>query len=363
MRYLGIILFAVVIALIMKFLLNFTETKVPDNCYVLEAYFSDTGRVNEGAPITMAGLDIGQIASIELDHEKRGVNMELAIKNGINIPDDSNLKIAEKGMLGEMYLSFDFGKSKTFYQPHAKLVGKPPLTLTDFMSGASGTVEDVGTGIAELTKSINKVIGDQQVQKDLKASFKELPDVISSLKMTIDQNRNHIQELLKTFTQLGQNTNHLVVDIKDEVGKFKEEKAVESLSNILKQLDTASGELNKTLVNVNGTLKGADGLGEDVKKTVEQVYLLTSKLNKSEGTGGKVINDAKLYDNLNSLVLKTKQLIELLEENPSSIIFGKKKKRDLTKHAQNMNKKLNLRSLDRNLKLKKLDDKPEINES
>ena len=78
----------------------------------------------------MAGKLIGQVGVIEFDMENRGLVMNLWIDGGVNIPDDSTLKVAEKGMLGEMYLSFDFGESKTYLKEGSRLSGAAPTNLS-----------------------------------------------------------------------------------------------------------------------------------------------------------------------------------------------------------------------------------------
>ena len=52
--------------------------------------------------------------------------MTLNIDEGIVIPKNSELKIAEKGMLGEMYLSFSYGDSADSYKPGEMVEGNPP---------------------------------------------------------------------------------------------------------------------------------------------------------------------------------------------------------------------------------------------
>ena len=88
---------------------------------------------------------------------------------------------------------------------------------------------------------------------------------------------------------------------------------------------------NFTVVSEN--LKGIDYAGtfQKIDSTLQNVQLLTSKLNSKDNTFGLLFNDATLYNNLSTTTANAASLLEDLQANPKRYVhfslFGKKDKR------------------------------------
>ncbi|MBF0196635.1 MAG: hypothetical protein HQL32_02950 [Planctomycetes bacterium] len=74
-------------------------------------------------------------------------------------------------------------------------------------------------------------------------------------------------------------------------------------------------------------MKMISGLSEEADGVVKELKLLLAALNASKGTGGKLVYEDALYENINELLESGTSLVQMLEENPSSLIFGKRKKK------------------------------------
>lgn len=78
--------------------------------YRLYAYFDNVAGVTVRGKVTMAGVNIGKVVAVDLDHDTyRGrVTMEIN-KNVNNLPDDSTASILTAGLLGEKYIGISVG--------------------------------------------------------------------------------------------------------------------------------------------------------------------------------------------------------------------------------------------------------------
>src|SRR5690554_4561900 len=100
--------------------------KTAGDRYTLYANFNDTGGLAPRGKVSMAGVTIGSIQSIELDPETFQARVALAIDAGIaNIPADSAAVIRTSGLLGEQYIDISVGgdleslsPGDTFYSTH-----------------------------------------------------------------------------------------------------------------------------------------------------------------------------------------------------------------------------------------------------
>ena len=68
----------------------------------------------------------------------------------------------------------------------------------------------------------------------------------------------------------------------------------------------------------------------NLEKVSAEMAVLLQKINKGEGTMGKLANDKELYDNLNKSTAELQLLLADLHKNPSRYVhfsvFGKKEK-------------------------------------
>lgn len=86
--------------------------------YSLIVEFDNVGGLKPRAKVTMAGVSIGRVTSIEFDKESYVAKVSLLIKQEINnIPDDSQASILTSGLLGDNYIGFSPGQSLTYYKP------------------------------------------------------------------------------------------------------------------------------------------------------------------------------------------------------------------------------------------------------
>jgi phospholipid/cholesterol/gamma-HCH transport system substrate-binding protein len=80
--------------------------------YQVTANFTNIGTLSVGAPVKMAGVVIGQVASIQADPVKLDAKVTLAIDDTFNkIPDDSSAAVFTSGLIGSQYVAIQPGGS------------------------------------------------------------------------------------------------------------------------------------------------------------------------------------------------------------------------------------------------------------
>ena len=84
--------------------------------YTVTAQFDDIGGLKVGAPVTMAGVRIGQVDSISIDPIGLSCASDArpSSRRYNRIPDDSNAAIQTSGLLGANYIGITAGASDTF---------------------------------------------------------------------------------------------------------------------------------------------------------------------------------------------------------------------------------------------------------
>ena len=90
--------------------------------YTVTASFNNIGGLKPRAAVTMAGVSIGRVTSINLDPKSFTAVVSMQIDGRYNdVPDDSTASILTAGLLGEQYIGIDPGGSSTSLKDGAKI--------------------------------------------------------------------------------------------------------------------------------------------------------------------------------------------------------------------------------------------------
>jgi len=127
----GIIAF-IVLAFKVSGFTTFTDAET----YKITAEFANVGDLKVRAPVTVAGVNIGQITKIKLDPEtyKAVVTMKILNTNK-NIPIDSTANIFTAGLLGANYISITPGFEDEFLKDHGVIEKTNPALILQNLVG------------------------------------------------------------------------------------------------------------------------------------------------------------------------------------------------------------------------------------
>lgn len=111
--------------------LGFLTTQLPGSglqlsrasqSYAVIAKFDNIGGLKVGAPVTMAGVRVGQVSAIAYDTSVYKAAVTLTIERQYaHIPDDSDAAIQTSGLLGANYVALSPGGSDTFLHAGSEL--------------------------------------------------------------------------------------------------------------------------------------------------------------------------------------------------------------------------------------------------
>jgi phospholipid/cholesterol/gamma-HCH transport system substrate-binding protein len=83
--------------------------------YMVKARFQNIGQLKVRAPVKIAGVRIGDVASIQLEPQRMDALVTLSIdKQYGDIPEDSSAAIFTSGLLGDQYVGIEAGGSPEF---------------------------------------------------------------------------------------------------------------------------------------------------------------------------------------------------------------------------------------------------------
>ncbi len=106
---LGIVALLILVAKV-SHLDNFT----PDQTYSLKAYFENIGGLREEAPVTMSGVKVGVVSSVDYDPKRYQAVVTMRISSKYNfLSSDTQASIYTAGLLGAQYITLAPGAEDT----------------------------------------------------------------------------------------------------------------------------------------------------------------------------------------------------------------------------------------------------------
>lgn len=101
---------------------------LPSSDYKVFATFTNVGGLKPNADVTMAGVKIGQVESIQL--KKGRAQVALGIRQDIQLEEDVIASIKTMGIVGDRYISISPGASDTYLGPGGTIhETQPPLDI------------------------------------------------------------------------------------------------------------------------------------------------------------------------------------------------------------------------------------------
>ncbi len=306
----------------------------------LRSYFDNAGGLREGAPVRLAGVDIGNVATVRIVNGKPmtpvEVTMKVNTKYSFNLRKDSVTLLSTAGILGETYVDVDSSSAKG---PEATdgdtLAARNQPDIQDVVRASQGTLQNMDSLLKRVDRivafiesgqgSIGKVIYDP-------ALYNQLNSTVAEFKGLVDDVQSGKGSLGPLFTS-------------DEVYK-KANAAIDKLNVIVDELQQGKGTAGKLLKdpelfdNANKTIANVRQLTDDInagkgaigKMTHDQEFAnrlqtlmnnlaeLSDRLQKGEGTTGMLFKDPALYNNSNQMLVETRELVKSIRENPKKYL-------------------------------------------
>lgn len=287
--------------------------------YYLYAVYPRVDNLIPANPLLINGFKVGQVNSISLVEDgplKNQVCVKFLLTEEVNIPKLSVAKVVSSDLLGTKAVEIQLSEESSMVKNGDTLL--------------SASEEN-------LRESVNKQIAPLQAKAlSLIGSIDSAMTVVTML--LSNKNRENIDKAFegvkRSILSLEQTAYKLDALIASESGK---------ISGVMNNLNSITGNLNRNEEKLNRVITNFSNLSDTLAKsqiksavanasaTMKELNELMTKINRGEGTLGKLAKNDSLYNNLNSSAASLDRLLKDLESNPKRYvhfsIFGKKDKR------------------------------------
>jgi len=112
--------------------------------YPVEARFANTGGLNQGATVMLAGVNVGRVDGIRLDPTDFSAIVEMRIRTAVRLPADTMASVKTSGLIGDKYIALAPGADEELLEPSARItMTESALELESLISKmAFGSVKE-----------------------------------------------------------------------------------------------------------------------------------------------------------------------------------------------------------------------------
>jgi len=284
--------------------------------YEVFAYFDNVSGLNIDVPVEIAGIEVGRVEGIGLERRKAKVTMRIAPDT--SVPRDSKAFVRTKGVLGDKFIQIIPGKPESpSLKDGERIVDTYTPTDIDQLINRIG---EVALDIRKVSKSIGNVLGGEEGEEKMRQILDNITTSTASLNRIMEDNEKRISSLLTNFNEFSKDmkdvsdankeyVNRIVMDIKEITTQLKQ--AVEAFSTIAKKIERGEGTLGK-LIHDSRTI-------EDLNQTLAHLKSISEKIDSGKGLIGKLISDEETGENLDETLASLKRVSEKIDSGKGTI--------------------------------------------
>jgi phospholipid/cholesterol/gamma-HCH transport system substrate-binding protein len=263
-------------------------------------------------PILINGYQIGRVAKLELQTDGT-IIATLSINSKYEIPENSIARLEGTDLLGSKAIVMSLGNSKKMAEDGYTLNANVEKGLMEQVQPVQKKAELIIGKMDSILSSVNSIL-NPNFQKNVDKSFNSIAGTLASLETTskkvdglVGSESARIEAIYKNLEGITDNLNN----------------NNKKISDILTNINTVTDKF--AAANFKQTLDNANNAIADLQSVI-------SGIKDGKGSLGLLLNDNKMYENLNNASKNLDALMIDLKANPKRYVhfsvFGGGNKKD-----------------------------------
>ena len=279
------------------------------------AQYSHVDGLTISKPVLVNGFQIGRVSDMKLQPSGSTV-VEFKINKDYPIPENSLARLMSTDLLGSKAIEFELGNSTVYAEDQDTLRSNVEKSLAETVQPVQKKAENIISKMDSLLTSVNSIL-NPNLQKNVDRTFRSIASTLESVESATQKVNGLVGSESGRITKIMANFESISSNLRNNN---------EHISHIVSNFDQLSDQVAKS--NVQQTLANANQAVSDLQVAID-------KINNGKGSIGLLLNDDRMYNNLNDAASNLDKLMIDLKENPKRYISldfnliqigGKKKK-------------------------------------
>lgn len=247
-------------------------------------YLENANGLTKGSAIRSAGIPVGAIKEISLQEGK--ARIDVSVKSDVPLTRSAQVEMRANGILGDKYIEISPGNST---DPKLEDGGQ----IANVKTG--GSLDDVMSQVSSITTSL----------KDVAKNLNEATTANGTNEHIVGRIVQNIEKLTGDLSQMTSENKEQINEIVDQV--YNITSTMDDLIN-----DESANGFKKTWKNSLARIDSS-------LKNLEEI---TDKVNKGEGTLGKLISDEKTAEDVSSAIEGLSGLVDTANKTTTAFDFN-----------------------------------------
>jgi phospholipid/cholesterol/gamma-HCH transport system substrate-binding protein len=260
-------------------------------------------------PVLVNGFQIGRVSALTLQPNGQ-ILAQFKIDPKYEVPDNTIARLESTDLLGSKAVVFDLGNSLKYAVDGDTLNANVQQNIMEQVEPVQKKAQMIIAKLDSVLSSVNTIL-NPDFQKNVNRSFASIAKTLETLELTSKTVDGAVGIQAKRIDNILANAESISANLKNNN---------EKITSIMNNMNNVTDQLAKA--NFKETLDNANKAVADLQATV-------AKINNGAGSLGLLLNDEKLYNNLNNAANNLDKLMVDLQANPkryvSFSVFGGKK--------------------------------------
>ena len=260
--------------------------------YPLFARFPWGAGLKPGQPVLLAGVTAGSVADVEYDPQGT-VRVTLRMTRGFRVPKGSKAQSIPVGFFGDRAIAIEpiIGVTEFIAEGDSIVVSKSGATTDEVIA----TGDSIAKDIRGITLPLRRQMADSGGVQD-------------------------IREILRSTSALTKQLNAVILAQNVQLTA-----AMTSVNRSLKSLERTTSALDSMRVdslsrNAGRATANVAAITDSLRQTMHALNVTMSRLERGEGTAGKLLSDTLLYNDVRRLVTRLDSVTADFKRDPRKYI-------------------------------------------
>jgi phospholipid/cholesterol/gamma-HCH transport system substrate-binding protein len=284
----------------------------------VKARFTEVGLLLKGNSVKLRGVPIGTVQSIDLD--AAGVIVTMSIRDDVELPEDPVVLLAPESMFGdwqaeiaprEAFAQFAYAES-----PDPDVM--PGYSLPD-ISRLTAVAERIASNMAVLSDRVELAFTEETALK-VRRSVENILAVSEQITSLVSQQQGAIEDVSTELRETMRSVGSAASAVSDALAQVETAVGEDRLVRIVENVEATAGRtaaLADTLLHMSRDMRQAAAGADSTLRTVGRIAM---RIDRGEGTLGRLLVDTTLFVSLRESNLELQALLRDIRQNPRKYI-------------------------------------------